>query len=442
MEAWRISVIGLGYVGLPTAVVFASRGFSVVGVDVDAGRVEAVNSGRCYLREPGLDVLLRGVVSRGFLRATTEAVKAVRESDAVVIAVPTPVRDGVADLSYLREALLAVREGLHRGLLVVIESTIPPSTTVGFAKPLLEESGLRVEEDFYLAHVPERIAPGRAIEELLNMPRVVGGVGPRSTEKALELYGRVNAKPLPTDATTAEFVKLIENTYRDLNIAYANLLSLMAERLGIDVYEAIRLANTHHRVNIHTPGAGVGGPCLTKDPYMLASILPDFWGTELVRLARRINEYMPRHTVEIIEKALGDMRVSIKDARIAILGVAYKGGVDDTRESPVKYVVRELLEKGTSVIVYDPYTTESFGAVRAGTLEEALSGADAIVIVTDHPEFKDIDLDKASKLVRHRVIIDGRRVVEPHQAVKHGFKYYGVGYGRGSSYEYSCSRGY
>jgi len=230
-----------------------------------------VNSGRCYLREPGLDTLLHEVVSRGFLSATTDAVEAVRESDAVIIAVPTPVRDGVADLSYLKQALLTIREGLHRGLLVVIESTIPPGTTVGFAKPLLEESGLRVEEDFYLAHVPERIAPGKAIYELLHEPRVVGGVGPRSTEKALELYSRVNSKLYPTDATTAEFVKLAENTYRDLNIAFANLLALMAEKLGIDVYEAIRLANTHPRVNIHMPGAGVGGPCLTKDPYMLAS---------------------------------------------------------------------------------------------------------------------------------------------------------------------------
>ena len=426
----RISVIGLGYVGLPTAVVFASRGFSVVGVDVDAGRVEAVNSGRCYLREPGLDVLLRDAVSKGFLGATTDAVKAVRESDAVVIAVPTPVRDDVTDLSYLRAALEGVKRGLHRGLLVVIESTIPPGTTVGFAKPLLEESGLRVEEDFYLAYVPERIAPGRAIEELLSMPRVVGGVGPRSTEKALELYGRVNAKLLPTDATTAEFVKLIENTYRDLNIAYANLLALMAERLGIDVYEAIRLANTHHRVNIHMPGAGVGGPCLTKDPYMLALVLPGFWGTELIKLARRINEYMPRHTVKIVEKALEDIGVGIKGARVAVLGVAYKGGVDDTRESPAKYIVRELLEKGASVVVYDPYTVESFGAERAGSLEEAIRGADAIVMATDHPEFKDVDLDRASKLVRHRVVVDGRMVIEPLQAVKYGFRYYGVGYGR------------
>jgi UDP-N-acetyl-D-mannosaminuronic acid dehydrogenase len=426
----RISVIGLGYVGLPTAVVFASRGFSVVGVDVDAGRVEAVNSGRCYLREPGLDVLLRDVVSRGLLRATTEAIRVVRESDAVVIAVPTPVRDGVADLSYLREVLLAVRDGLHRGLLVVIESTIPPGTTVGFAKPLLEESGLRVEEDFYLAHVPERIAPGRAIEELLSMPRVVGGVGPRSTEKALELYSRVNAKPLPTDATTAEFVKLIENTYRDLNIAYANLLALMAERLGIDVYEAIRLANTHHRVNIHMPGAGVGGPCLTKDPYMLASVLPGFWGTELIKLARRINEYMPRHTVKIVEKALEDIGVGIKGARVAVLGVAYKGGIDDTRESPAKYIVKELLEKGARVTVFDPYTSETFGAERASSLEEAVKDADVIAVVTDHPEFKSLDLDAIARLVKHRIIVDGRRVIEPYQAVKHGFAYYGIGYGR------------
>jgi len=426
----RITVIGLGYVGLPTAVVFASKGYTVIGVDVDVRKVEAVNSGRCYLREPGLDVLLREAVSKAFLRATTDAVGAVRESDAVIIAVLIPVREGATDLSYLREALLAVREGLHRGLLVIIESTIPPGTTVNFVKPLLEESGLRVEEDFYLAHVPERIAPGKAIYELLHEPRVVGGVGPKSTEKALELYSRVNSKLYPTDATTAEFVKLVENTYRDLNIAFANLLALMAEKLGIDVYEAIRLANTHPRVNIHMPGAGVGGPCLTKDPYMLASLYREFWGTRLIELARKINEYMPKHTVEIVERALGDAGLSAKDAKIAVLGAAYKGGVDDTRESPAKYIVRELLEKGARVVVYDPYTSESFGAERAESLEDAVRDADVVVIVTDHPEFKALDLEGIAKLVRHRVVVDGRRVIEPHQAIKYGFKYYGIGYGR------------
>jgi len=426
----KIGVIGLGYVGLPTAVVFASRGFSVVGVDVDVSKVEAVNSGRCYIREPGLDVLLRDVVSRGLLRATTDVVEAVRESDAVIVAVPTPVRDGVTDLSYLRAALEGVRRGLHRGLLVVIESTVPPGTTAGFARSLLEESGYRVEEDFFLAHVPERIAPGRAIEELLNVPRVVGGVGPKSTEKAVELYSKVNPKLLPTDATTAEFVKLIENTYRDLNIAFANLLALLAEKLGIDVYEAIKLANSHPRVNIHWPGAGVGGPCLTKDPYMLISIDSGFWGSELIRLARRINEYMPKHTVEIIIKALRDAGIDIKGAKVAVLGAAYKGGVDDTRESPAKYIVKELLEKEARVTVFDPYTSETFDAEKASSIEEAVRDADVIVIVTDHPEFKNLDLDAIAKLVKHRIIVDGRRVIEPYQAVKHGFKYYGIGYGR------------
>jgi UDP-N-acetyl-D-mannosaminuronic acid dehydrogenase len=364
------------------------------------------------------------------LRATTDVLEAVKESDAVVIAVPTPVRDGIADLSYLRDALESVRRGLHRGLLVVIESTIPPGTTAGFAKSLLEESGLRVEEDFYLAHAPERIAPGRAVEELLNMPRVVGGVGPRSTEKAVELYSRVNPKLLTTDATTAEFVKLAENTYRDLNIAYANLLAVLAEKLGIDVYEAIRLANTHQRVHIHMPGAGVGGPCLTKDPYMLISVDPDFWGSELVKVARRINDYMPIHTVEIVEKALREAGLEINSARITVLGAAYKGGVNDTRESPSKHIVGELIKKGSKVIVFDPYTSETFGGKRSLSLEDAVKDSDAIVIVTDHPEFKNIDLDVIGRIMRHKIIIDERRVIEPYQAVKHGFRYYGVGFGR------------
>ena len=425
----RIVVIGLGYVGLPVAVIFASREFEVVGVDVNEDKVRAVNEGRCYIKEPRLPELLRDVVSKGLLKATTNAVKAVSESDAVIIAIPTPVRGGVTDLSYLREALESVKRGLHKGLLVVTESTIPPRTTVNFVKPLLEGSGLRVEKDFYLAHVPERIAPGKAIEELLNMPRVVGGVGPRSTEKAVELYSKVSSKLMLTDATTAEFVKLIENTYRDLNIAYANLLGIMAEELGIDVYKAIELANTHQRVNIHMPGAGVGGPCLTKDPYMLVSVLPEFWGTELIKLVRRINEYMPKHTVDIVEKALRDFGLNIKNVRIAVLGATYKGDVDDTRKSPAKYIVKELLDKGASVVIYDPYTTESFEAEKATSLEGAIREADAIVIITDHSEFKNLDLDAISKLVKHKIIVDGRRVIEPYEAVRHGFKYYGIGYG-------------
>ena len=425
-----VAVIVVGRVGLVVAVVFAHAGYRLHGVDVETKIIDFVNAGRGYIREPYLNEMLRDAVARGLLSATSDAVAAVRQSDAVIIAVPTPGKNGVVDLTYLREALGAVRKGIHRDMLIVIESTIPPGTTVGIAKPMLEETGMKVSRDIYLAHVPERIAPGKAVEELLNAPRVVGGADPRSTEKAIQLYSKVNPHLQPTDATTAEFVKLAENTYRDLNIALANLLALMAERLGIDVYEAIRLANTHPRVNIHMPGAGVGGPCLTKDPYMLASTAPDFWGTELIRIARRIDDHMPTHTVNIVEKALADAGLSVIGAKIAVLGAAYKGGVDDTRESPAKYVVQKLLEKGADVVVYDPYTPETFGARPAKTLEEAAKDADALVIVTDHPEFKKLDLVTLAALMRHRIIIDGRRAVEPHAAAAHGFTYYGVGYGK------------
>lgn len=426
----NVAVFGLGYVGLPAAIVFAFKGLRVIGVDVNEERVRAVNSARCYLKEPGLCELLQNLVEKGLMKATTNGIEAVAEANAVIVTVPTPVVNGVVDLSYLRSALEVIKQGIHRELLVVIESTVPPGTTVGFIRPFLEESGLRVEEDFYLAHVPERIAPGRAVEELLSVPRVVGGVGPRSTEKAVELYSRVNPNLFPTDATTAEFVKVAENTFRDLNIAFANLLALIAERSGVDVYEAIRLANTHPRVSIHRPGSGVGGPCLTKDPYMLAGAGGDVFGVDLILLARRINDYMPRHTVELVRRALEENGVRIGGARIAVLGAAYKGGVDDTRESPARVVVEELMDMGAEVVVYDPYTGESFGALRAGSLEEAVAGSDAVVIVTDHPEFSRLNLDAIGGLMRHKIIVDGRRVVEPREAARRGFRYYGIGFGK------------
>jgi len=430
-SSYFICVFGLGYVGLPSAVVFASRGFSVIGVDVDAGKVDAVNRGVSYLREPGLEGLLREAVAGGRLRATMDADEALGLCNTVLIDVPTPVRGGVADLSYVADVLARVSRRLRRGMLVVIESTVPPGTTSGLARRILEEgSGLRVEEDFYLTHVPERIAPGKAIEELLNAPRVVGGVGPRSTGAALAIYSRVNPNMIPTDPTTAEFVKLAENTYRDLNIAFANLLALMAESLGIDVYEAIRLANTHPRVKIHQPGPGVGGPCLTKDPYMLASLLQGFWGIELIRLGRRVNEFMPLHMVELIERVAGLEGFKLSGSRIAVLGSAYKGGVDDTRESPSRIVVSELMRRGAVVVVNDPYTSESFGAEYDGDVYKAVEGSDMVVIVTDHPEYRDLDLERVGRVVRRRVIVDGRRVVDPYKAMSLGFKYYGIGYGR------------
>ena len=309
-------------------------------------------------------------------------------------------------------------------------STIPPGTMERVVKPLLEESGLRAEEDFFLAHIPERIAPGKAVHEFLHVPHVVGGIGPKSTKRAMELYSKVNPNLYPTDSRTAEFVKLIENAFRDLNIAYANLLALISERIGINVYEAIKLANTHPRVNIHWPGTGAGGPCLTKDPYMLMKCGECVTGVELIVLARKINEYMPYHTVKIIKKALQENNIELSKAKITALGVSYKGGVDDTRGSPARVIVKEMLKLAMDVIIYDPYTNESFGAVRANSIDEAVDGADAIVIITDHPEFRTLKLDKIGELMRHKIIVDGRGVIEPYKAIKHGFKYYSIGFGK------------
>ena len=427
----KICVLGLGYVGLPTAVVFAHRGLNVIGVDIDENKVELINKGKSYISEPELPEMLKKVVSQGLLSATSDGIEAVKRCDIVIVAVPTPSTKKSVDLSALKSALETIKEGLHREQLIVIESTIPPGTTVNLAKPFLEETGLYAEKDFYLAHVPERIAPGYAIKELLNAPRIVGGIGHKSTKKALEVYGKVNPNLLPTDATTAEFVKLIENTFRDLNIAYANFLALVAEKLGIDVDEAIRLANTHPRVNIHRPGAGVGGPCLTKDPYMLLQLSEDVFGAELIDIARKINEYMPKHTIAIILRALRGNNVPISKAKLAIFGAAYKGGIDDTRESPTKSIVSKLLNMTKDVVVYDPYTTESFGAQRANSIEDAIREADALVIVTDHPEFKQLDLKNLKKLMRHPIIVDGRRIIDPKNALKLGFKYYGIGFAKG-----------
>lgn len=424
-------MIGLGYVGLPTAVAFASKGVDVIGVDIDPRKVEMINRGESYITEPGIDDLLKQAVSINRLTAITNGAKAIEESDAVIIAVNTPLsKSKNVDFSQLDSALSQVKQGLHHGLLVIVESTLPPGTTRDYIKPFLENSGLSIGEDLFLAHVPERIAPGKALEELFKAPRVVGGVDQPSTKRALELYSNINNNLIPTDATTAEFVKLIENTFRDLNIAYANLLALMSEKLGIDVYEAISLANTHPRVNIHLPGAGVGGPCLTKDPYFLTSRFKDLYGVDLIEKGRMINEYMPKHVVEIILDIIDRHGWNPKEIKVTILGTAYKAGVNDTRESPGGKIISMLMHKGFHVIAYDPYAEDVFSAVRAKSIEEAVEGADIVVVATDHKEFKEADWISLSKLMRHKIIVDGRRVLPPIEAVRLGLEYYGVGYGK------------
>jgi len=415
----RVVVVGLGYVGLPLAVALAHKGFDVTGIDVVRQKVEMINKGEAPINEPGLDKMLKEVVADDKLRATLDYDK-VKGADAIIIAVPTPVREGRPDLSYLENALKNIARRLKEGQIVIIESTIPPGTT-RWAKELLErESGLS-HGKFHIAHAPERLAPGKAMKELFIVPKLVGGLTPEDAEVAARVYEKLTSGGvIKTTAINAEITKLAENTFRDLNIAFANALALLSENLGADVWEIIKLANTHPRVNIHYPGPGVGGPCLTKDPYMLANPMEEM-GKRLIITARKINEFMPEHFANLIR------RLVPKGSKVTLLGLAYKGGVDDIRESPTLRVYEELKEE-YELSVHDPYVKEA-PIPFTNNLEDAVKGAELIAIVTDHPDYKNIDWKRIRELVKVRRVLDGRAVLVPKIVKEQGFEYYRLGTG-------------
>jgi len=416
----RIAVVGLGYVGLPLATALASKGFEVVGIDIDEKKVEKVNKGVAPIEEPKLPEMLKEVVSKGLLRATTNY-DVIGETDAAIIAVPTPVKGGKADLSYLESALREIGKRMKEGYLVVIESTIPPGTTQGLAKRVLEEASGLKHGEFYLAHAPERLAPGKAMEELFKVPKLVGGLTEEDAKRAASIYSKLTeGGVIITSAINAEMSKLAENTFRDLNIAFANALALLAEKLGADVWEVIKLANTHPRVNIHLPGPGVGGPCLTKDPYMLAEPMEDT-SKNLIITARKINERMPHHFAELVKNMVK------RGEKVALLGLAYKGGVDDIRESPTLKIY-DLLKDDYEVAVHDPYVKEA-PIPFTNDLLSAVRGASLIAVVTDHPDYKEIDWGEVAKVVKEKKVLDGRNVVPKEEVLKFGFVYKALGVG-------------
>jgi len=427
---FRLTVLGSGYVGLPTAALFANAGFHVIAIDIKTEVVKAVNSGVSPINELGLNDIVSRNVQAGKLKATLNSSEALNQANAVIISVQTPIdQNKKPTLSFLTEALEEVGETLKKGMLVVISSTVPPGTMLGKVKPKLESlSGLEADTEFYLAYVPERIAPGKALKEFVESLRLIGGIGPNSTKIAAELFKTVCKKVMETDAATAEVAKLAENTFRDVNIAFANQLALICEEHGVDVAKVIELANTHPRVNIHTPGPGVGGPCLPKDPYLLihSSKPTDY---DIIKTARQINDYMPKHIVKLILQALKNTGKGIRSSRIAVLGTAYKGGVDDSRYSPAEPIIHELKRLGAKIATYDPYCNESFEAKKANSLHEAVKGADCLIIITDHAEFRNLNLEEIKALTNEKlVIVDGRRIVNPREAEDLGFTYCGVGF--------------
>jgi UDP-N-acetyl-D-mannosaminuronic acid dehydrogenase len=425
-----MAVFGSGYVGLPTAALFANAGFRVVAVDVRPEIVESINMGMGSTSEPGLQELVLQNVRAGRLRAILSSTSALTQADVIVVSVQTPIDSAKKpNLSFLMKALEEIGHTIRKKALVVVGSTVPPGTMQGKAKPKLESiSSLKTERDFYLAYVPERIAPGKALAEFVESPRLVGGVGPESTRLASELFRTVCKKVVETDAATAEVAKLAENTFRDVNIAFANQLALVCEQLGVDVADVIKLANTHPRVNIHAPGPGVGGPCLPKDPYLLVHST-DRFEHDLIRTARHVNDSMPEHIVKLTLQALKNSGKRIGKARIAVLGTSYKAGVDDSRGSPSKPIINGLIDKGFEVSAYDPESNEAFGARKADSIAKTVEGADCLLIITPHKEFMNLNLGKLKALMNKAIIIDGARVIDPRDAEDQSYSYYGVGFG-------------
>ncbi len=397
-----VCVVGLGHIGLPTAVTLARHGHTVLGVDTNQALVESVRQGRTSFHEPGLSEELALAVGNGALTVGT----APAEADAYVISVPTPVDGDTPVLTHIEDAAGAVGGVLSPGALVILESTVPPGTTAGVVRHALEAtSGLRTGHDFWLAHCPERVLPGQILRELVENDRIIGGLDDEATRRAIELYRSfVTGKLVPTDATTAELVKLSENVYRDVNIALANDLAAVSEHVGADIWRVIEMANLHPRVNLHQPGPGVGGHCIpVAAHFLLAGVSVD---APVIRAARAVNASRPRRTVELARAACE----GVDSPRVALLGVAYKAGVGDARATPATEIIEGLEAAGVEVRVHDPLASGFHRPLQ--TLDDALAGADLVLIVTDHAGFREIDPAHAATLVRRRVLLDGRNAVD------------------------------
>ncbi|WP_051137983.1 UDP-N-acetyl-D-mannosamine dehydrogenase [Burkholderia cepacia] len=396
-----VSVIGLGYIGLPTAAVLASRKVRVIGVDIDRNAVDTINAGKVHIVEPELDSVVRDAVREGWLRASMVA----EPADAFMIAVPTPFRAGYEpDLSYVKAASESIAPVLRKGNVVILESTSPVGTTEQMAKwlsqmrkDLVFASDGAQECDVHVAYCPERVLPGQVIRELVENDRVIGGLNAASAVRAQDVYRIfVKGQLLITDARTAEMSKLTENAFRDVNIAFANELSLICDKLNIDVWELIQIANHHPRVNILQPGPGVGGHCIAVDPWFIVNKTPE--QARLIRAAREVNDSKPEWVIskvkEAVEAAVAEGK-SASDIRIACLGLAFKPNIDDLRESPSVDIALNLARiYPEHVVAVEPYIDDlpkqlAQAGVRLATLDQAIGSADVLVLLVDHANFKE-----------------------------------------------------
>lgn len=423
----RLGVIGLGYVGLPAASLFAEAGYSVTGVDLKAERIEIIQKGKSPIEgnEPGLEEILASVVRSGALKVTTDY-SALQSADIILIVVDTPIDPVSHRPSYdgLRGACQSLGPHLKDGALVIVESTVSPGTVDTLVAPLLEEtSGKKLNQGFFLGACPERVMPGKLIANLRNLSRVCGGSTPEVAEAMVRLYRHVVHSDLDvTNIVTAELVKTTENAYRDVQIAFANEVAMICEAIGADVWQVRELVNKSPGRLMLLPGAGVGGHCIPKDPWLLAAAAPETVQLNMIPNARKVNDGMPLHMTDLLIRALKDADCLNSETRVAVLGYAYLEDSDDTRNSPSAVLVERLDALGVDYVIHDPWVHEY-----NGDFWEQVSGCDAAVFMVRHQAYRALDLDRLASTMRHPILIDGRNIFDAGQAEAAGISYYRVG---------------
>ncbi len=411
----KICIIGIGYIGLPTAAMFATHGFEVIGVDINSDVVSELNKGKIIIEEPNLDTMVHEAVASGNLKAKTSP----QEADVFILSVPTPInKDKTADMKYVVASAESIVPYLKEGNIVILESTSPPRTVEDLIVPILAKSGLKIGEEIFVAHSPERVLPGRILIELVENDRIVGGINRASSEAVRDLYKTfVEGEIFIADATTAEMCKLMENTFRDVNIALANELSMLCEAMGINAWDVIKLSNKHPRVNLHQPGPGVGGHCIAVDPWFIIEKCPEI--SRMIKTGRLINDGMPKHVFERSKKILSGID-GIK--KVTVLGVTYKPNVDDMRESPIIELV-ELFANDPEIKVnlVDPHIGNHNLLER--DLYEAATGSDLVLLGVNHSDFTDIDFSKLKSVMKTPNIFDTRNFWDKEELKALGFNY-------------------
>lgn len=393
----KVCIMGQGYIGLPTAALFTRSDCEVVGVDISEEMVNNLNKGIIHIEEPGISEIIKKAVENKIYTASLTPQKA----DAFIITVPTPyiAENYSCDLSYVITACETILPYLEKGNIVIIESTIAPMSTDETIRPIFEKAGFTIGEDLYLAHCPERVLPGKIIEELIHNDRIIGGVTPECAKKASEVYGQfVKGDLMLTEAKTAELSKCMENTFRDVNIALANELVKICAEIGVNALDVIEMANKHPRVNLHSPGPGVGGHCLAIDPYFIYAKAPET--AKIIKLARDTNKSMPDFVCEYVKKI-------IKKGKIAILGVSYKGNTGDDRESP-SYEIIGKLSSDYEIAIHDPHIDKP----NFVSFDDAIKESDLILVLCDHDEFKHLDYNLIKKSMESPIIFDTKNIIK------------------------------